>query len=327
MLASSWPLFIASALLTRRAALTTVTSAAIFPPIAERAYAAEDSIATQTLGTNAEGGTKLTLGAIAEGSAALPQTDRLPIAFALRPEYIIESPDVLYPNWHLGAWRATSTLKSVFAPAGVEVFAPGRNGTEALRRAREETPLTYDVRWRRERSGDGIVVDREYNVASISRASMGASAVQNVAEDGPDHLTLVLRPAGAPASSLFQADLRVTARRTDPYPLTGRPDFFACAEVTRQTVTTIAGEKAAPSPTRGPLTKEIETICTYELDPANPSIMRGLQRTATFLVPDAAYTGDPSLAEIAASRLTRAQNGRLVAVDVRVYDLVYTRIV
>ena len=53
--------------------------------------------------------------------------------------------------------------------------------------------------------------------------------------------------------------------------------------------------------------------------------MRGGQRTATYLVPDAAYTGDPSLAELAASRLARA-NGRLVALDVRVYDLVYTRV-
>ena len=67
-------------------------------------------------------------------------------------------------------------------------------------------------------------------------------------------------------------------------------------------------------------------ICTYELDAQNPDVMRGAQRTATFLVPDAAYTGDPSLVEMAASRLTRAPNGQLVAVDVRVYDLVYTRI-
>ena len=70
----------------------------------------------------------------------------------------------------------------------------------------------------------------------------------------------------------------------------------------------------------------METICTYELDPTNPDVMRGGQRTATFLVPDAAYTGDPSLVEMAASRLTRAPNGQLVAVDMRVYDLVYHRL-
>ena len=84
--------------------------------------------------------------------------------------------------------------------------------------------------------------------------------------------------------------------------------------------------KAQSGPPKSPLVKEIETICTYELDPSNPDVMRGGQRTATFLVPDAAYTGDPSLLEMAASRLTRAPNGQLVAVDVRVYDLVYTRV-
>ena len=71
----------------------------------------------------------------------------------------------------------------------------------------------------------------------------------------------------------------------------------------------------------------METICTYELDRSNPDVMRGSQRTATFLVPDAAYTGDQSVAELAAARLTRAPNSnRLVALDVRVYDLVYKRI-
>lgn len=63
-----------------------------------------------------------------------------------------------------------------------------------------------------------------------------------------------------------------------------------------------------------------------ELDAKDPRIMRGAQRTATFLVPDAAYTGDASLVEQAASRLARAPGGRLIALDVRVYDLVYTRV-
>ena len=159
---------------------------------------------------------------------------------------------------------------------------------------------------------------------------MGASAVQNVQEDGPDHRTVVLRPDGAPSTSLFSADIRVVARRADPYPMKGeeeRPALFACAETTRQTVTTIAGDKAQQGGRpKSPLVKEVETICTYALDPANPDVMRGGQRTATFLVPDAEYTGDPSLVEMAASRLTRAPNGQLVAVDVRLYDLVYGRV-
>lgn len=300
---------------TRRETLATTTAAAatsIFLPLQQQAFAADADLAS-------------TLGARLEKTAALSGDDRFPIPLALQPEYKLETPDVTYPSWFLGRWQATSELRSVFAPAGVEVFAPGRNGTEALRRAREEAPLSYDVKWKRT-NDDAVVVNREYNVASISRASMGASAVQNVEEEGPDHLTLVLRPAGAPPTSLFAADLRVVARRTDA-PDAARPNFFACAERTRQTVTAIAGERAVQTKPTSPLIKEIETICTYELDPTNPNIMRGGQRTATYLVPDAAYTGDPSLAELAASRLTRASNGRLVAVDVRVYDLVYTRVV
>ena len=258
-------------------------------------------------------------------SAALAQGGQLPISLALRPSYGIEMPDVYYPPWVLGRWTVSSVLRSVYAPAGEALFAPGRNGTEALQRARAEPSLTYDIRWIRGGEPEQVVtLDRGFNVASITRASMGASAVQSVEEDGPDHRTLVLRPEGAPSTEVFSADLRVVARRTDP--LTERPTLFACAETTRQTITTIAGGKAQGGPPKAPLVKEIETICTYELDPSNPDVMRGGQRTATFLVPDAAYTGDPSLLEMAASRLTRAPNGQLVAVDVRVYDLVYHRV-
>lgn len=271
----------------------------------------------------------LTLADKLQKSAALTD-DRMPISLALRPSYGLELPDVYYPPWVLGRWAVTSTLRSVYAPAGDELFAPGRNGTDALKRARSEartaTPLAYDVRWRRSREPKPVL-DREFNVASITRASMGANSVQNVEEDGPDHRTLLLRPDGSPSTVLFSADIRVVARRVDPYPRNDeRPNLFACAETTRQTVTTVAGETAQGRRPQSPLVKEVETICTYELDPQNPDVMRGGQRTATFLVPDAAYTGDPSLIEVAASRLTLAPNGQLVAVDVRNYDLVYTRV-
>ena len=310
--------------LTRRAALTATALGVLQPPL-ERALAADEATVTVANG----------LSGVLEATAALPPTAaRVPLSLVLRPDYGIESYDVTYPSWALGKWTARSTLRSVLAPAGEELFTPGRNGTEALRRARLEIgePLEYEVRWKRPSSGpvaEQVVVDREYNIASISRASMGSDAVQNVQTDGPDRLEMVLKPAGAPKTSLFQADLRVVSRRTDPFPLVPeRPNLFACAETTRQTVTTVTGERSANTPQKpaGPLIKEIETICTYELDPKDPNIMRGAQRTATFLVPDAAYVGDPTLAELAAARLTRAPNGRLVALDVRIYDLVYTRV-
>ena len=91
---------------------------------------------------------------------------------------------------------------------------------------------------------------------------MGSSAVQQVAEDGPDHLTTYLQPKGAPPGVVYAADLRVVARRVDP-PNAERPNLFVCAETTRQTVTPIAGEKAAASgPPKSPLIKEIDTIQT-----------------------------------------------------------------
>ena len=252
-------------------------------------------------------------------------------SISLRPLYGLESADVVYPDWFLGKWMATSTQVSVIAPAGVELFAPGRNGTEALRRARAEDgpqyALKYDVRWRRQSNQQDqteVVVDRGYNVASISRASMGAKAVQEVKEDGANHLTTYLTPSGAPAGLVYAADLRVVSRRTDP-PNSARPNLFVCAETTRQTVTAVAGERAASAAPKSPLIKEIETIVTYERDANDPNLMRGYQRTATFLVPDTAYTGDPKLAEIAAARLTSFR-GRLVAVDVRTYELEYRRI-
>ena len=40
----------------------------------------------------------------------------------------------------------------------------------------------------------------------------------------------------APSGSLFSADLRVVSRRVDPFPIEERPNYFVCAETTRQTV-------------------------------------------------------------------------------------------
>jgi hypothetical protein len=272
-----------------------------------------------------------TLASVVDATLALSDGAQA-AAISLRPTYGLESYDVAYPEWFLGKWQATSTLESVIAPAGVDLFSPGRNGTVALQRARGEIgpqyALRYDVRWRKQANPDNqvdVVVDRGYNVASISRAAMGEKAVQEVIEEGPNRLTTYLTPKGAPAGLVYAADLRVVSRRTDP-PDASRPNLFVCAETTRQTVTAVSGEKAASNAApKSPLIKEIETIVTYERDDKDPNLMRGYQRTATFLVPDAAYTGDPKLAELAAARLTSFR-GRLVAVDVRTYGLEYRRL-
>ena len=254
--------------------------------------------------------------------AAEPTTLRASLEkVAQRPAYGIETADVYYPPWFAGRWRVTSALTKVDAPAGVELFSPGRNGTEMLRRAREEMndkPLVYEVRWRRD-GEDTYVVDRAFNVESISRASMGADAVQSTQANGADSIVMVLKPSGAPRGTLFQADLKVVSRRTDP---PRDADTFDCAETVRQTVLSVGG-KGGPS-ARPVLLKEVDTICLYER--AGPDKITGIQRTATYLVPDATYTSDPSLAEQQAARLAMGPAGRAVAIDVRTYECTYERI-
>ena len=208
----------------------------------------------------------------------------------------------------------------VYAPAGVELFSPGRNGTEALSRARLDlAPLTYECRWRRN-AEDRVVVDRGYNIAAIARASLGSRAVQDVEEDGPDHQTLVLQPSAAARSALYRADLRIAARRTDA--ATEDPSAFVCGEMVRQTILIVPGANSAQKTPRPPTVKEIETICTYKRRPDGSLV--GYQRTATFLVPDTLYTSQSSTAEQMAARLARTADGRQVAIDVRVYDVEYT---
>ena len=54
-------------------------------------------------------------------------------------------------------------------------------------------------------------------------------------------------------------------------------------------------------PRRPPMVKEVETLCTYERLPDGS--IAAVQRTATFLAPDAAYTSGASLAEQQAVQL------------------------
>ncbi len=316
-------------LVDRRLLCTTAAATALAPPAAIAALAPTAATpAKPQTPTTTPPPSALTLAALVERTAQLEDGAATPLYLATRPSYSIETPDIAYPPAFRGRWRATSRLRSVLAPAGTELFAAGRNGTDALLRARSEigSPLSYEVRWRQLGDGGPVVVDREYNVASISRATMGRDAVQSVQADGADRLALVLKPSGAAAGALYVADLRVVGRRTDPAE-PARPGLFVCAETSRQSVKLAPGERAAaaPPPPRSPLVKEIETICTYELLNGG-EVMRGYQRTATYLVPDVAYTSDPSLVELAAQRLARTADGRPVAVDVRLYDLEYQRI-
>lgn len=241
-------------------------------------------------------------------------------SFVTRGYFTRETADVEYPSWFAGAWRTSSTLESVLAPAGPELFTPGRNGTEALRRARLDIgqPLRYESRWRPGAREGTYVVDRAFNVATISAASMGSKAVQSCKESGPDRVELVLRPDAA-GRVIYRADLDVIARHTEaPEPT----KCFDCVETVRQTVLLVPGDDYK-GPTRPPMVKEVETLCTYDRMPDGS--IRGLQRTATFLVPDAAYTNGAPLAEQQALLLARGPDGLQTALDVRIYSLLYEK--
>lgn len=210
----------------------------------------------------------------------------------------LNAPDVYYPDWFDGRWRASSTLVQVLAPAGPELFSPGRNGSLVLSRAREGVgapPLVYDVRWVQQPSGEWVV-DREFNLGSITRASMGPKAVQDIRVEGADRCTLFIQPLGAPGGSIFRADLRVIGRRAEPVALERTSRAFDCAETVRQTVVLVPGERSDPSLLgsvgRAPMVKEVETVCTYDLEA--PGRMRG----ASIVLSTLAFTLESTLEPI-----------------------------
>mmetsp|Transcript_63282 Transcript_63282/g.127078 ORF Transcript_63282/g.127078 Transcript_63282/m.127078 type:complete len:297 (+) Transcript_63282:714-1604(+) len=175
-----------------------------------------------------------------------------------------------------------------------------------------------------------VVADREYNIGSIVKATMGEQAILNVpvGQDNPNRLVFVLSPAGA-NGTIFRAELRVTSRRTEtPFPSTvaGREAGFDVFEGARQVVTVErsaanaggGGETGAmpkPQSKKGPppLIKDIETTTLFTK--IGDGKIEALQRTATFLVPST--NADP----MKAAAIQR-MGGR--AVDVRTYRVIYT---
>ena len=60
---------------------------------------------------------------------------------------------------------------------------------------------------------------------------------------------------------VYRAELDVVARHTEPNPEPQRA--FDCVETVRQTVLLVPGDDYK-GPTRPPMVKEVETLCTYE---------------------------------------------------------------
>jgi hypothetical protein len=160
---------------------------------------------------------------------------------------------------------------------------------------------------------------------------MGSTAVVDMSMVTPNQVSCLLAPSGA--SGLLQVDLLTLRRRQERV---SNVDFH-CSEVVQEVVSPVgsrsiatdgsessggdsANSQSAKQSTGPPvspprrLLKEIEVISLYRYD-TNSDTVHCQQRSASFLL--------PSQQDPIALKLWQASQGR--PVDVRFYDLVYTR--
>jgi hypothetical protein len=163
--------------------------------------------------------------------------------------------------------------------------------------------LRYESRFVTDGSGR-IIADREYNVKSIARVAMGENSVVDFSMATPNKFSCLIAPQGAP--SMIAVDLLVLNRRQENV---GEYNFD-CSEVVCEIATPVDRPKERPS-----ILKEIETTSLYTYFPGKDEI-HCLQRSAAFL--------QPSDQNDVAMKLWQMSRGR--AIDVRFYDLVYTRV-
>ena len=131
-------------------------------------------------------------------------------------------------------------------------------------------------------------------------------------------LAFVLSPEGA-AGQLYRADLKVVGRHSESNPevTDGALLSYDVCEVIRQVVSPANGPNpGVPRQSRPPLIKDVETTTLYRQ--TSPDRIEALQRTLTFAVPDP--NQDPAMA----GYIVKVAQGR--AIDVRTYDVVYTRV-
>lgn len=224
------------------------------------------------------------------------------------PPYGMEGTDVYYPSWFEGKWSVISTCMDVQAPCGVALFGGNRTYASAKREIGLSTE--YESRFLRinrgsESSDCCMIADREFNVQSIARATMGSNSVLDVPLATPNRFTCILAPMGSP--DVLQVDLITLKRRQDEQI---NPMIFNCAEVARQIVG--PGGRSASQASR---LKEIETISLYTYDSQKSDRITCRQRSATYLL--------PSQQDPVALRMWQASQGR--PVDIRFYDVVYTK--
>jgi hypothetical protein len=243
------------------------------------------------------------------------------------------------------------------APCGYELFGGGKIGYDATyqREVVDGNALEYRARFVKSTmsssssssiadNDDGgvpsfaVVADREYNAREIAKSAMGTNSIVNTLIATPNRYSCVL--AVNDAGGLISVDILALGRRVEgeddgtrrTTTSTNRGGVgdeaggrrFVCAEYVRQIVSRArnnnnngsdgGGGAAMSSSSSSPLSvKEIETISIYDIIDENT--IRCKQRTSTYLVPSQT---DPNA-------FRRWQMSRGNAVDVRKYDVTYTR--
>jgi hypothetical protein len=240
----------------------------------------------------------------------------------------VKSNDALYPAWFAGDWDCISTTKSVVAPLGMEAFG-GDSAWAAGQKDIGQT-LKYQTRFVKTNKG-GVVADRQFNIQSIASAAVGSDSIMLIAAgqqqqqqqaDLSDRLAAEIRVSMAPnqiAGEIFDVTLTTIAREyyfNSNRDSSSGDDEFVCLEKVRQTISRRMDELMSPQTQGKGRVKDIETISLYRRE--GPDRVRAWQRTATFLSP------------LEVSSRYRELQGRIPqvsdeAVDIRLYDLTYTR--
>ena len=203
-------------------------------------------------------------------------------------------------RWFRGTWKVRSETLDVQAPCGIALFGGNATYNNALQDI--GNVLEYESRFLIDGSGRTIA-DREYNVKSIAKVSMGENSVVDVSSATPNFFSCILAPKGSP--TMLTVDLIALNRRQEVV----SDNKFDCSEVVREIASPVDGPKRQP-----PILKEIETTSLYTYIPERDEV-RCQQRSAAFLL--------PSNESPIGMKMWQASRGR--AIDVRFYDVLYTR--
>jgi hypothetical protein len=188
----------------------------------------------------------------------------------------------------------------VQAPCGVPLFGGNATYNNALNDI--GNVLSYECRFVPDGSGR-VIADREYNVRSIAKVALGENSVVDVGTATPNKFSCLLAPKGSP--SMLKVDLIVLNRRQEVV----SDNKFDCSEVVREIASPVDKPKQQPA-----ILKEIETTSLYTYVPGK-DVVQCKQRSAAFLL--------PSNETPIAMMMWQASRGR--AIDVRFYDVTYTR--